>query len=160
MSDHLKNLIEDKDNNIYLSFVSLWEMSIKYNLGKLKLATSYEEFVEVEIIQSCFNLLNIEIKHFNINATLPFHHRDPFDRLIIIPFTINSGFVQGINTLDFVVQDVGSISGFRVGEISGTAQPKGTNPPSVPEPASALGILAVGFLGASSRCQRQFQKKD
>ncbi|MBL1209017.1 type II toxin-antitoxin system VapC family toxin [Geminocystis sp. GBBB08] len=83
LSDHLKDLIEDKNNQIYLSLASLWEMSIKYNLGKLKFDTSYEEFIDVEISQSCLNLLNIEVKHFNINATLPLYHRDPFDRLII-----------------------------------------------------------------------------
>ena len=58
-------------------------MSIKYNLGKLTLAPSYEEFVEREIITSNINLLNIELEHLIINATLPFHHRDPFDRIII-----------------------------------------------------------------------------
>ncbi|MGB3207673.1 MAG: type II toxin-antitoxin system VapC family toxin [Crinalium sp.] len=83
LSDHLKDLIEDQSNTIYLSLASLWEMSIKYNLGKLKFETSYEEFVEVEITQSCLKLLNIEVKHFNTNANLPWHHRDPFDRIII-----------------------------------------------------------------------------
>jgi PIN domain nuclease of toxin-antitoxin system len=52
-------------------------------LGKLTLAPSYEEFVEKEIITSSINLLNIELEHLKINATLPFHHRDPFDRIII-----------------------------------------------------------------------------
>ena len=46
LSAYLKDLIEDEDNSIYLSFASLWEMSIKYNLGKLKFDTSYEKFVE------------------------------------------------------------------------------------------------------------------
>lgn len=66
-----------------MSLASLWEISIKYNLGKLKLETSYQEFVEVEITQSSLNLLNIEVNHLHINAHLPWHHRDPFDRLII-----------------------------------------------------------------------------
>ena len=83
LSNHLKDLIENENNIRYLSIASLWEMSIKYNLGKLTLAPSYEEFVEQEIITSSINLLNIELEHLKINATLPFHHRDPFDRLII-----------------------------------------------------------------------------
>ncbi len=83
LSDHLKDLIEDENNVSYLSVASLWEMSIKYNLGKLTLTPDYEEFVEEEIVKSSINLLNIELEHFKINATLPFHHRDPFDRLII-----------------------------------------------------------------------------
>ena len=83
LSDHLKDLIEDENNASYLSIASLWEMSIKYNLGKLTLAPNYEEFIEEEVVKSSINLLNIELEHLKINATLPFHHRDPFDRLII-----------------------------------------------------------------------------
>lgn len=83
LSDHLKDLIEDRNNVSCLSIASLWEMSIKYNLGKLTLAPDYEEFIEEEVVKSSINLLNIELEHLNINATLPFHHRDPFDRLII-----------------------------------------------------------------------------
>lgn len=83
LSDRFKDLIENENNVSYLSIASLWEMSIKYNLGKLTLAPSYEEFVEKEIITSRINLLNIELEHLKINATLPFHHRDPFDRIII-----------------------------------------------------------------------------
>jgi PIN domain nuclease of toxin-antitoxin system len=83
LSDRLKNLIENENNVSYLSIASLWEMSIKYNLGKLTLAPSYEEFVEREVISSSITLLNIELKYLKINATLPFHHRDPFDRIII-----------------------------------------------------------------------------
>jgi len=83
LSDRFKDLIENENNVSYLSMASLWEMSIKYNLGKLTLAPSYEEFVEKEIILNSINLLNIELAHLKINATLPFHHRDPFDRIII-----------------------------------------------------------------------------
>jgi PIN domain nuclease of toxin-antitoxin system len=83
LSNHLKDLIEDDDNVSYLSMASLWEMSIKFNLGKLTLKPDYEEFVEREVITSSIKLLKIELEHLKINAALPFHHRDPFDRLII-----------------------------------------------------------------------------
>lgn len=52
LSAPLKDLIEDENNFSYLSVASLWEMSIKYNLGKLTLAPSYQEFVEREVNQS------------------------------------------------------------------------------------------------------------
>lgn len=58
-------------------------MSIKFNLGKLTLDPNYEEFVEREVTTSTIQLLNIELEHIRVNSTLPFHHRDPFDRLII-----------------------------------------------------------------------------
>jgi len=83
LSDRLKNIIEDTNNISYLSIASLWEMSIKFNLGKLTLDPNYEDFVEREIVTSTIQLLNIELKHIRVNSTLPFHHRDPFDRLII-----------------------------------------------------------------------------
>jgi PIN domain nuclease of toxin-antitoxin system len=83
LSNHFKDLIEDDDNVSYLSMASLWEMSIKFNLGKLTLEPDYEEFVEREVITSRIKLLKIELEHLKINAALPFHHRDPFDRLII-----------------------------------------------------------------------------
>ena len=72
LSEHLKNLIEDENNDIYLSFASLWEMSIKYNLGKLTFDTSYEEFVEEEIIKINIKLLNIKLEHFKIYYQLSF----------------------------------------------------------------------------------------
>jgi len=83
LSDEIKNLIEDESNLSYLSIASLWEMSIKYNLGKLKLEPNYDKFVEQEITTSSLKLLNISLEHLRINAVLPFHHKDPFDRLII-----------------------------------------------------------------------------
>ena len=83
LNGRLKDLIEDTSNDSYLSVASLWEMSIKFNLGKLTLDPNYEEFVEREVKTSTIQLLNIELEHLRVNSTLPFHHRDPFDRLII-----------------------------------------------------------------------------
>ena len=102
LSEQFKDLIENDHNFSYLSFASLWEMSIKYNLGKLRLSPSYEEFVDREVSESSIILLDIELEHLKINASLPFHHRDPFDRIIIaqsmaenIPImTIDSAFNQ------------------------------------------------------------------
>lgn len=102
LSDYLKDLIENKNNFSFLSVASLWEMSIKYNLGKLKLIPSYEKFVEKEVEQSSIILLNISSQHLKINASLPFHHRDPFDRMIISQsvaenisiVTVDSAFTQ------------------------------------------------------------------
>jgi PIN domain nuclease of toxin-antitoxin system len=83
LSNHFKDLIEDENNVGYLSIASLWEMSIKYNLNKLRLDPNYEEFVKREVTTSDIRLLAIELDHLRVNATLPFYHRDPFDRVII-----------------------------------------------------------------------------
>ncbi|BAZ47333.1 hypothetical protein NIES4102_43790 (plasmid) [Chondrocystis sp. NIES-4102] len=109
LSDYLKDLIEDTSNVSYLSIASLWEMSIKFNLSKLTLDPNYEEFIEREVTTSTIQLLNIELEHLRINATLPFHHKDPFDRLIIaqsmaedIPIvTVDSAFNKyTVNLID------------------------------------------------------------
>lgn len=83
LSNALKDLIEDENNFSYLSIASLWEMSIKQNLVKLRLVPYQEEFIEKEVNESRIVLLNLELGHLKINASLPFHHRDPFERIII-----------------------------------------------------------------------------
>lgn len=83
LSNYFANLIEDENNIVYLSVASLWEMSIKYNLGKPNLEPNYDEFTKSEVVTSKIDLLNIKLAHLKTNAILPFHHRDPFDRLII-----------------------------------------------------------------------------
>ncbi len=66
-------------------------------------------------------------------------------------FTISSGFVAGINTLDFLVGDVGGIAGFLVSSLQGTAD---LDDASVPEPAT-LGLLGLGLLGLGVSRRRQ-----
>lgn len=77
-----KALIEDADNVIFLSLVSLWEIGIKYSLGKLELKTDLNCLFEL-FSESGFRFLPIMPEHILTNATLSFHHKDPFDRLII-----------------------------------------------------------------------------
>lgn len=75
--------IEDPSNTIYLSTVSMWEMAIKVSLGKLTLAAPIDIFVPQQIAANSFSILPIMVQHTFRIAALPFHHRDPFDRLLI-----------------------------------------------------------------------------
>jgi PIN domain nuclease of toxin-antitoxin system len=66
-----------------LSVASCWEMSIKASLGKLSLPGAVDRFVQEQIEVNGFSLLAISLEHVGGVAGLPFHHRDPFDRLLV-----------------------------------------------------------------------------
>ncbi|HEY9700969.1 MAG TPA: type II toxin-antitoxin system VapC family toxin, partial [Allocoleopsis sp.] len=61
----------------------LWEMSIKISLGKLEMGITLTELVQRDVYGNAIDLLAIKIEHLEQLAKLPFHHKDPFDRLII-----------------------------------------------------------------------------
>lgn len=75
-------LIEDPNNEISISVASLWEIAIKLSKGKLTLSRSIEDGI-VHINRSTTSFLAIETDHLVRVASLPFHHKDPFDRLLI-----------------------------------------------------------------------------
>ncbi len=83
LSSIAKALIEDEYNEKLLSVASIWEMAIKCSIGKLTFDLPLQTFVEQQMQQNSIDLLNIQIPHLTIVAALPFHHRDPFDRLLI-----------------------------------------------------------------------------
>jgi PIN domain nuclease of toxin-antitoxin system len=75
--------IADTKNQCYLSITSCWEMAIKSSIGKLRLAKPLERFVSDQLAANGFSLLPIELHHVVKTEKLPYHHRDPFDRLLI-----------------------------------------------------------------------------
>lgn len=83
LSETARAAISDPNNTCYLSMASCWEMAIKSSLGKLKLKKPVERFVSEQMQQNGFLMLDIELRHIAKIATLEFHHRDPFDRLLL-----------------------------------------------------------------------------
>ena len=79
-----RSLIADSDTLLFLSAASLWEIAIKASLGKLTLLESYETLIHRQLSQNSITLIPTELKHFTALLNLPHHHRDPFDRLIIV----------------------------------------------------------------------------
>ncbi len=77
-----RKAIGSKDNECLVSIVSLWEIAIKKSLGKLEAPEPLASFFAEELAANEFGLLNLEIAHVARVASLPFHHRDPFDRLL------------------------------------------------------------------------------
>jgi len=82
ISKRAASLIESTENDVYLSMASVWEMVIKVSIGKLRIDERFEDFIMPELENNKFSLLNIEVQHLGKVVNLPFHHRDPFDRLL------------------------------------------------------------------------------
>lgn len=94
LSEHAREAIEAAENERLLSTASLWELSIKASLGKLRLTMPIVDLVREHVIGNAMSLLTIAPEHLDVLATLPFHHKDPFDRLIIA-----QGLAEGIAIL-------------------------------------------------------------
>ena len=78
-----RRIIERSDNELYLSAVSAWEITIKWQAGKLKLPADPAEYVPSRMAQIGVIALPIKHAHALQVARLPGHHRDPFDRLLV-----------------------------------------------------------------------------
>lgn len=76
-------LCQDRQNALLLSVVSLWEMQIKLQLGKLKLALPLREIVESQQQTNNIVILSVTLPHVLALEKLPTHHKDPFDRLLV-----------------------------------------------------------------------------
>jgi PIN domain nuclease of toxin-antitoxin system len=83
LSRKVFNILSDDAHEIYLSIASIWEMGIKISLGKLKLGVDLQKFIQMQILDNGILLLPIKKEHIFPLVKVPFHHRDPFDRLII-----------------------------------------------------------------------------
>ena len=78
-----RDFIINPANDIEVSPATYWEIAIKISLSKYELPEPYDIFIEREITANDFHILPIEPKHTAVLTTLPFYHRDPFDRLLI-----------------------------------------------------------------------------
>jgi PIN domain nuclease of toxin-antitoxin system len=83
LSNSAMTLIVDPANQILVSPAFYWEIAIKISIGKYTLTESYDAFMQRGVAGNGFLILPIEPRHTAALTTLPFHHRDPFDRLLI-----------------------------------------------------------------------------
>jgi len=72
-------LINDPSQDIYVSTITPWEITIKKQAGKIKSPSNFEEVINA----NNFNLLTIELTHIQELQKLPLLHKDPFDRMLI-----------------------------------------------------------------------------
>jgi len=75
-------VIQNPLNDRLISAATIWEISIKVGKGRLPLSLPYRRWIEKAIADLCLTILPIEIHHAERQTILPFHHRDPFDRLL------------------------------------------------------------------------------
>ena len=78
-----RGLIEDSFNQKYVSDATVWEMAIKHSLSKLNLQQPFRQFIERHMAGNGFDILAINHEYIFRTAGLPYHHRDPFDRMLI-----------------------------------------------------------------------------
>ncbi len=78
----IEAVIRSKSNDAYVSLISFWEIGLKHGIGKLPLHMPLDEFFTT-ITDAHFKVLPLERPHIVTAASLPLHHRDPFDRMLI-----------------------------------------------------------------------------
>ena len=82
LSKKARNLLES-EIDLLISSASLWEIAIKFSIGKLTLPDSFGNFIPSQIQRNDIEILPVTLPYLQKVSTLPFHHKDPFDRLII-----------------------------------------------------------------------------
>ena len=79
LSKQARGLISDPNNTVFISAVSLWEIWLKESIGKLRLPPDFEN----RLMAEPFEALPLSFRQTRQVAELPWHHRDPFDRMLI-----------------------------------------------------------------------------
>jgi PIN domain nuclease of toxin-antitoxin system len=83
LSPDALSALEDEANELLLSVASVWEMQIKIQLGKLKLGLALKELIKNQQETNDLTVSPVTLTHVLALDALPFHHKDPFDRLLI-----------------------------------------------------------------------------
>ncbi len=83
LSFRVREVIADGRSDLFFSAASGWEIAIKANLGKIEAPDDLERFVNEQLSRNAIQVLPIYLSHALHVYTLPDHHRDPFDRLLI-----------------------------------------------------------------------------
>lgn len=90
LSIRQREILEDTNNIIYFSSASIWEIAIKVSIGKLKLHITEEELLDSIINELGCKEVFIDSKSTIQASRLPYHHKDPFDRIIMAQCQLNN----------------------------------------------------------------------
>lgn len=107
LSESLRMEIKNEDNQSHVSIASLWELGVKYTLNKIELKKDLSDFFN-DVSSSDLKIQPVTPNHILQLASLPFHHRDPFDRLIIAQ-AMTEDFAIITKDKEFLAYDVNVI---------------------------------------------------
>lgn len=93
-----KELLEDENNELFLSVASIWEAAIKISIGKLHLPQPVVQITQLPLQSGEMKLLNITLAHLALIETMPLHHKDPFDRLLVAQAQVEKLPIVSIDT--------------------------------------------------------------
>jgi PIN domain nuclease of toxin-antitoxin system len=91
LSKQARELLRDLNNDLFLSIISPWEMAIKIRTEKFEPPKEpLDQFIQQQLNITAINLIDISLRHIQLISTLPLHHRDPFDRMLIAQSVIEN----------------------------------------------------------------------
>ena len=83
LSENVVSICKDPSNILFVSLASVWEMQIKISAGKLQLPKPLQEIIQWQQKNNFVQMLPVTLPHVFTLDSLPQHHRDPFDRMLI-----------------------------------------------------------------------------
>ena len=98
LSANALTALEDENNRLILSVVSVWEMQIKSQLMKLKLSLPLKDLIESQQQANELEILPVRIEHVLALDSLPLHHKDPFDRLLVAQSMVEQTAIVSIDS--------------------------------------------------------------
>lgn len=75
-----RKLMDEVTNDLFVSVATLWEMAVKFSVGKLILSQPFEELFPPQLENNSIKVIGITVDHLKVVCNLFFHHRNPFDR--------------------------------------------------------------------------------
>ena len=84
---------QDRGNELYLSVVSVWEIEIKRQLGKMRLESPLSTILQQQQEKNDLQILPVKLEHVLALSDLPRHHSDPFDRLLIAQAQVEEAYL-------------------------------------------------------------------
>ncbi|MHB8264155.1 MAG: type II toxin-antitoxin system VapC family toxin [Acidimicrobiales bacterium] len=98
LPDEVRTIVEDGTQDLLLSAASSWEIAIKYTIGRLHLPSPPATYIPDQMLATAVQGLGIEHSHALEVASLPHHHSDPFDRMLIAQSIVEDLTILTVDT--------------------------------------------------------------